>query len=564
MKTIKAIFFTLSLLTAMTSCEKDGDKIYLNSPKEGELIGTTNEIVLKQEVSKQIVLSLAWTQNNLSVSNANMQAPNVLSTILQVSANENFSDNMVKSVESSLSKAYTGGELNTVAKNLGAKAGVATTLYFRVQTTLGNNIDPVYSTTFTVKVTPYLIDMTVGFVLDKDQAATSLTLYSPNSDGVYTGFMGVTSWYNYFLKEGDGTIWGNDGIDGKAFLMSSEDSHWNFWFPGLSGCYYVKIDTGKKVWSALAIPTLTVSGDITGEMTFDRTSAKWIYAFTAANAGDTKIKIGGTGKQYDYNTGDANATDTPVGFSVSNGSIAFTSQPGDITINIPSTGECTLELDLSNPKAWTCQVIRGNTKPEEVRKEIFLSGIDDKTVGSWTFDNKLSLYNEDKLAYSGVAYASSAWGYKIYPESGNWDEKYIYASGDANVGTIMKFDNSSDANLPAPADGLYLFDISLNDLTYKLTAIGDKIYYSGLNDDWTFHELSATATTGVYSGSINITAASTNGFRLYLLNGDWNTFYGGADGKLTYISGHIKDDATWGTGSHTLTVNLKEGTYSIN
>lgn len=55
--------------------------------------------------------------------------------------------------------------------------------------------------------------------------------------------------------------------------MSSEndsDKRWNFWFPGRSGCYYVDVNTSKKVWSALYIPSLTVAGDVAGEMTFDR------------------------------------------------------------------------------------------------------------------------------------------------------------------------------------------------------------------------------------------------------------------------------------------------------
>ena len=65
--------------------------------------------------------------------------------------------------------------------------------------------------------------MSLGYILNADKAETGVTLYSAASDGQYLGFMGVTAWYNFFMKEGDGTVWGNDGVTGTAFLMSSEE-----------------------------------------------------------------------------------------------------------------------------------------------------------------------------------------------------------------------------------------------------------------------------------------------------------------------------------------------------
>ena len=562
MKTIKTIFLTLSLLAVITSCEKDGDKIYLNSPADGELIASQDKVKLTKEESRKIALSLAWTRENFVTSNPDMQAPNLVIQSLQVSTTQDFKGEIIESAENSLSKAYTGLELNRIAKILGLVPDEYSPLFFRLSARTGNNMEPTYSNVMKVDVNSFYMDMTVANVLDANKADTEAKLSSPLEDGHYTGFMGATGWYNWYLQEGDGTVWGNDGVDGSAFLISSEDTQWNLWFPGQSGCYYVDLNTSKKQWSSLYIPTLKVSGGITGEMTFDRKNMKWLLVFNATATGNAKIQISGTGQQYDYGTStdDASAKETPVAFTADGTTMAFGKEPSDIDINIPATGECTLVLDLNDPKAWTCQAVSGSTTPVEVKQEIFLSGIDDK-VNGWTFDNKLFLYDEDKLAYAGVAESASKWGYKIYTEKDNWEDLYSLAAGNADAGTL---EYKGANNLPAPADGLYLFDVSLIDLTYKVTAIGDKIYYSGLNDDWTFHELAATATPGVYSGSINITTVSTDGFRLYLQNGDWDTFYGGTDGKLTFTNGHIVDDATWGTGTHTLTVNLKEGTYSIN
>ena len=411
MKTIKNFFLTLAAITCFTACEKDGEKIYLNSLEPGDLIASENTVMLTQKNSKQIVLSLAWTKDALTVSDPDMQAPDLTDMTMQVSTSEDFSNSITESVETSLSKAYTGAELNTIAKNLGATPNVANSLYFRVKSSTGNNMKPVYTNTTVVSVTPYSIDMSVGYILDSKQEETGNSLYSATSNGEYIGFMGATSWYNYYLREGDGTIWGNDGVSGTAFLLSSENTKWNFWFPALSGCYYVNVNTNKKVWSALYISNLTVNGDIEGEMTFDRPNMRWTMTFNAAQAGNLTIRTSGTGQLYDYSTGTDNSDSdtnpgiaTSIAFAQNGETLTFGQQPGDIIVNAPAAGECTLILDLSNPKAWKVEVESGNEKPAEINPYVYLPGVDDaiNEGQNWTFDNKLSLYDEDNLSYYGA------------------------------------------------------------------------------------------------------------------------------------------------------------------
>ena len=118
--------------------------------------------------------------------------------------------------------------------------------------------------------------------------------------------------------------------------------------------------------------------------------------------------------------------------------------------------------------------------------------------------------------------------------------------------------------MPAPAQGLYFFDVSLKALTYKLTLLGNEIYYAGVNDDWTFHPLAATATKGVFSGTVTLEKASEWGFKLYLLNGNWELVYGGDKGVLYFKGNGITDDKILAPGTYTLTVDLVKGTYTIN
>lgn len=198
MKTINSLILSLAALFVLGACEEDGDKYYLSSLTSNELIASTDNIVLTEATAQKNVLSLAWTDRTLAISNPNFKPTNLLKTAMQVSLSEDFSGTIVESAETSLSKTYNGAELNIVANNLGVEANVAAKFYFRLKGTTGNNIDPAYSNVEAVTITPYELDMRFANVLDQNATATGMTLFSANTDGIYKGFVGVeagsTSW----------------------------------------------------------------------------------------------------------------------------------------------------------------------------------------------------------------------------------------------------------------------------------------------------------------------------------------------------------------------------------
>ncbi len=552
------------LLILLTACEEDGDKIYLSGLEGSEFILTETDIMLSKENASKIVLSAAWKNSTLVVSNPDMGAPDVFTAYLQISTQEDFSSNVIENEGIGESKAYTGAELNAIARNLGLVPDVATPVYFRLRGSIAPNIESVYSEIKKVNITPYLIDMTIGFILDKDKKQTGLTLVSPDANGVYAGFIGATSWYNFFMEEGDGKIWGNLAADGSAFLASSEENSWNFWYPEPGGCYYTEVNTELKRWSAVYLPVLNITGDIGGEMTFDRPNTKWYYVFNAASAGTATIRLSGQGDEYNYETGDsAPAVDkVTIAFAQENGSLVLAGTPGDITVQIPAAGECTLILDLSDPKNWQCGVVSGSEEPGTVSPEVYVIGIDDGiTGGGWNFDNKLYLYNEDNLAYAGVLNVHSLWGYQIGTEKDNWGDVYTQAGGDAYSGTL---EFKGQTNLTAPEPGVYFFDLSLKNLSYALTEVGDHVYVNGLDDKWEFNQtLASTSVPGVYSGSITVNGASSYGFKIYLVRDNWDILFGGSNGKLTYGGSDIPDSNSWSAGTYTITVDLINRTYTI-
>lgn len=560
-------YISIACLAAMaiaaTGCDKDGDILYTNGPDRAELSSSASDIVLDKDHLQALALTVYWNENgDISLSDPRVEAPSAAaSNTVQFAADPDFANMVEDNVEAGVYyRQYTCETLNNLVGRIGLEGGVTAKVYVRVKTVLGDNIDPKYSDVLTLNVTPYFIDMSIGFVLDASQTDTGRTLWSPASDGVYSGFLGAGAWENWWLREGNNTVWGNDGVDGTAFVMGNNTTGldvWNFWYPGVSGCYYTVVNTRINEWSALLIPALTLGGDLSGEMTYDRKTNLWTYTFDA-QAGTLNVTISGTGKQYNVATGtdDAAAVDTPVAFSGSADALQFGSSAQSISVNVAAAGETTITLDLSNPAAWTLTAVAGGAGPvETVPPMIYLSGI----LPDWDFNSYLKLYNEDNRTYGGALTVNSEWGYRIYTAPDAWDNYWTMVDG----GTAFsgKLVNNGEGNIAAPAPGFYLFDVNMGDLSYTVTPV-TKVSFTGLNDDWSLYEMTPTGEPGEYSAQFEKTANTPWGVKI-VLNDDWNLFFGGngTPGEMVLYHDGFEGDNDLANGTHTLTVNLSKGTY---
>lgn len=553
-----------AMLLGAQSCDKDGDTIYTDGPDRAEISGVASDIVLDKDHLQSLALTIYWNENGrISLSDPLVAAPEgAASNTVQFSTDPEFASVVDDNVESGVYyRQYTCEALNNLVGRLGLEGGVKGTVYIRIKTVLGANIDPKYSDVQTVSVTPYFIDMSMGFVLDASQNDTGRTLWSPASDGIYSGFIGAGSWENWWLREGNNTIWGNDGVTGTAFVMGNNTTGldvWNFWYPSPSGCYYTVVNTRNNEWSALYIGELTLGGDLSGAMTYDRKANKWTYTFDAT-PGTISVTLSGTGKQYNTATGtdDAAAADTPVGFGGTAGNLTFGNAAQPVSVEVGAAGETTLTLDLSDPRGWTLSAGAGSAGPvETVPPMIYLSGVQPE----WDFSNYLKLYNEDNRTYGGALQVNSEWGYRIYTEAEAWDNYWTMVDGGtAFSGQLV---NNGEGNIAAPEPGFYLFDVNMGDLTYKLTPI-TKVSYTGLNDDWSLTEMTATDVPGVYTATFEKTANTPWGVKI-VLNDNWDLFFGGngTPGELALYRDGFEGDNELANGTHTLTVDLSKGTYS--
>lgn len=562
MNNTKHIILALLALLSLASCDRDGDWLAINGVQGVELSGS-GDVVLDRDNTEALALTLNWTDNTQLASNSDKVKMPVGTTAntLQFSADADFTSPIeVLTNSGSTSIQYTTEGLNSLAGRLDMQSDVASTMYIRMKSTLANNLAPEYSNVYTLQVTPYSIDMSHGFILASDGSDTGKTLYSPTSNGIYSGFMGVTGWYNWWLQEGNGVTWGNVGDDGsgKPFVMSTNDQHWNFWFPASSGCYYTVVNTLTQEWSALLVSALTVSGDINGDMTFNRASNQWTLTYNATSTGNINIRISGSGKQYNANTGtdDGAAVSTDVAFATSNGKLTFGTTPGNITVNVPATGEQTLTLDLSDPTNWTCTVGQGSA-PVETPKQLYVLGNDDL----WDYTEYLTLYDEDNLNYGAAVNFNSSWGYYFSKEYQDWTE----INQDPST-TEMKL-TTKGSNIPQPGTGLWVVCASMGSMSYwyPMGTPITQVSFAGFNDSWGIVDMTPdSARPGVYTATVTATGDTPWGVQI-LLNGSWDYYFGTqTDGTLRWSKKENGAPLGWQPGkTYTFTVDLCHCTYSL-
>ncbi len=354
------LIMLLCALIALVSCDESGDKIYLDGFKASNLMASASDVKLSVDNSKDIVLSMAWQNPTLLSSDDTKPAGNgTLLTYLQASASQDF-ETVKEYTVSNLSKAFVGTDLNAVAKDLGLTPGESAPLYFRIKSQMGANMDAAYSNVCQVNVTPYLIDMSYINILDKDKDNVLTHLYSPASDGIYTGYMNASAWFNFYGKENDGTVWGNSATDG-TFAIDNTESAWNFWFPGVAGIYYTVIDTKAKEWKATLLKTVKLNGE---DMTYDAPNYAWVKVVTTT-ADNTPITIAATGAEYSKatDTNDDNAVVKTLNYTLADGKMTDSDAAG--SVNISKAGTYTITVKVGEKSELTYSIESGdNSTPE--------------------------------------------------------------------------------------------------------------------------------------------------------------------------------------------------------
>ena len=360
------LIMLLCALIALVSCDESGDKIYLDGFKASNLMASASDVKLSVDNSKDIVLSMAWQNPTLLSSDDTKPAGNgTLLTYLQASASEDF--NAVKEYTvSNLSKAFVGADLNALAKDMGLTPGESAPLYFRIKSQMGANMDAAYSNVCKVNVTPYLIDMSYINIVNKNKDQILTYLYSPNSDGVYTGYMNVSSWLNCWGKENDGTIWGNTQTGDKPYAVLDNTGECNIWFPATAGIYYTVLDTKseEKLFKATLIRSMKINGE---DMKYVATDYAWVKVITTSTD-NTPISIVADGAEYNKSTGDQG---TPIAktmnYTLADGKMTDSETAG--SVNISKAGTYTVTVKVGEHSQLEYSIVSGDQTSSEPELE---------------------------------------------------------------------------------------------------------------------------------------------------------------------------------------------------
>lgn len=434
-KIFRNLMMLLCALTALVSCDESGDKIYLDGFEASDLMASASDVVLSVDKSKDVVLSLAWQNPTLLSSDETKPAGSgVLKTYLQVSASENFTSEKEYTV-TDLSKAFTGADLNAAAKDLGLSPDVSSPLYFRIKSQMGNNLDAAYSNVCQVKVTPYLIDMSYINILNENKDQVLTKLYSPHSDGVYSGYMNASSWFHIWGKENDGTIWGNVGQDGHVYEMDNTESAWNFWFPGQTGIYYTVVDTKAKEFKPTYIKAMQLNGE---EMTYDAPNYAWVKVITTT-ADNTPINIVATGAEYSKATAtdDAAAVVKTMNYTLADGKMTDAATAG--SVNIAKAGTYTITVKVGENSDLTYSIESGNqTAPEpEASNTLCMFSKDG--------NNLLAVMNKVSDGVYTCKYKPSAWeNFRFIYVGENKDDKKTWYGADGEQFKLTSGDGAWD------------------------------------------------------------------------------------------------------------------------
>ncbi len=432
-KIFRNLMMLLCALTALVSCDESGDKIYLDGFKASDLMASASDVKLSVDNSKDVVLSLAWQNPTLFSSDETKPAGSgVLKTYLQASASEDFASVKEYTV-TDLSKAFTGADLNAAAKDLGLSPDVSSPLYFRIKSQMGANLDAAYSNVCQVKVTPYLIDMSYINILNENKDQVLTKLYSPHSDGVYSGYMNASSWFHIWGKENDGTIWGNVGQDGHVYEMDNTESAWNFWFPGQTGIYYTVVDTKAKEFKPTYIKAMQLNGE---EMTYDAPNYAWVKVITTT-ADNTPINIVATGAEYSKATAtdDAAAVVKTMNYTLADGKMTDAATAG--SVNIAKAGTYTITVKVGENSDLTYSIESGNqTAPEpEASNTLCMFSKDG--------NNLLAVMNKVSDGVYTCKYKPSAWeNFRFIFVGENKDDKQTWYGSDPS--DLFKLSTASD------------------------------------------------------------------------------------------------------------------------
>ncbi|HEU4496974.1 MAG TPA: SusE domain-containing protein [Flavobacterium sp.] len=363
MKKILKISSLAFLLITGLACENDDQTIALPSggPQLLAPAGASSFQLLPQNAANAVT-TLVWNHADYSVQTA------VNYKVEVARGGTNFATIFSGGTTTQRFLVWTVEALNSVALQAGLTPFAAGQLDIRIKSSLGdNNVLEAYSNVITINVTPYTTSLPklymVGSFLQASGYGSNWT--AANGVPLAASAFGATDFEGYvnindasaqfkFLPTNtnfDGDYGDTGASDGSYSGTIEQTGEVNAGLPAgqTAGYYRVQVNTNtltynlaKTEWGIIG--NATPGGwDNSTPMTYDPTTKKWtvIAVMTAQSAPDNGWKFRAN-NGWDINLGNTTVNSTT-------GTLRY----GGDNIGIATAGTYKIELDLSNPRAYT-------------------------------------------------------------------------------------------------------------------------------------------------------------------------------------------------------------------
>ena len=348
MKKILKLSTLALLLIAGVSCEND-DQTIASATGGPELLTPLDgsSYVLDPAAGSNEVTTLVWNHADYSVQtevNYDVEIALVGTDFATTVAGGSTTNRFI---------VWTHEGLNAVALEAGLTPYTAGDLDIRVKSSLGTNSEMVgYSNTITITITPYTTDLPQLAVPGNHQGWSPSTAPRLAASGFgqtdYEGYVALDGEFKFVGPNGSGVYdWGNDdwGDDGTFSGMLALTGESNC--TAVAGYYKINANTTTlaytttlTTWGVLGSATAPVTGGDgwanDADMTYDAGTKKWSVIINLVGGQEIKFRAN---NDWGLNYGDNGA----------GGSL----EEGGSNIAVPTTGNYLLELDLSNPRAYT-------------------------------------------------------------------------------------------------------------------------------------------------------------------------------------------------------------------
>ncbi|MFD1062999.1 SusE domain-containing protein [Winogradskyella litorisediminis] len=358
MKNIKILGLALCALLSFNSCQEEDNFVIESAasrPAEISLPTASSSIVLDIENPDAIATTVVWDDAIYNV------PTEIQYTVQLANSGTDFANPIDAGTTNETFLAWTNSQLNGVAVDLLQLTPFsAADVDLRIKSSLGqNDSEATFSEIVTFSLTPYTTEAPMVFIVGNFLSASGYgDNWTPaNAVPISASGFGETDFEGYvYMNEAaiefkilptnesfDGD-YGDDGTFSGTLIQEGES---NIQIGTGAGYYYIQADTDALTYSAQRTSwAITGSATPAGwpdngvmdqDMTYNETTSKWEITIALDAAGEYKFRAN---DGWDLNFG----TDGD-----DNGSLDY----GGGNFSVPSSGTYLVELDLSNPRAYT-------------------------------------------------------------------------------------------------------------------------------------------------------------------------------------------------------------------